>query len=365
MARLAILLPDMRSGGAERVALTLSGKLAQRGHELDLVLMSGGGELLGLLPPGIGVFDLGADRIRRSIRPLAHYLQQRSPDALLAAMWPLTLVPLLARLLAGVPTRIVVSDHTMLSKEYAGRGLFHRLLLRASIALGYPLADARVAVSEGVADEMARLGGLDRRSIEVIFNPVFLDPNARRPAPPDWGGKGPRILTVGSMKSAKNHQLLLKAFARMDPNLNARLMIVGDGPMRPALERLRDELGIGHRVCLPGSTIDPSPYYASADLFVLSSDHEGYPLVLAEAMLHGLRIVSTDCEFGPREILDGGKYGRLVRPGAAAELALAMGDMLITPHDPETVRHRAAALSHGAVNSYEHLLVPDCAGRPL
>lgn len=356
MPRIAFLLPNFHIGGAERVALTLIEALVDRGIDIDLVLLKAEGELIEALPAEVHLVSLDADRIRNAVLPFARYLRERRPDAVQVSMWPLTLVPLVARLLSSVPTRIVTSEHTVLSREYAERGVLHRLFLRASIGLVYPMADARVAVSEGVADDMAQLGRLKRQSIDVILNPVFLK-RLSQAATPDWGGGGRRILTVGSLKGAKNHALLLEALARLDTDPDARLIILGEGALRPTLERKIEVLGIADRVSLPGSTLDPHPYYASADLFVLSSDYEGYPLVLVEAMLHGLRIVSTDCRSGPREILHDGKYGRLVSPGAADELAVAMREALDGTHEPEAIRRRAAALSQGTVDKYESLLM--------
>jgi glycosyltransferase involved in cell wall biosynthesis len=98
-------------------------------------------------------------------------------------------------------------------------------------------------------------------------------------------------------------------------------------------------------VLLPGFAANPWPYYAAADLFVLSSDYEGFPLVLIEALRSGLPIVSTDCESGPREILEGGSYGTLVPVGDAQALARALSEALASQHDPQALRARAEMLS--------------------
>ena len=116
----------------------------------------------------------------------------------------------------------------------------------------------------------------------------------------------------------------MRSFAKLRERRAAKLMIVGGGPLEADLRRLTGSLGLIDDVIFTGFQADPWPYYASADLFVLSSNYEGYPLVVVEAMRSGLPVVATDCESGPREILDGGRFGRLVAVGDEQALAEAM-----------------------------------------
>jgi glycosyltransferase involved in cell wall biosynthesis len=362
--RLALLLPDMAGGGAERVALSLAEAFLAAGHEVDLVLMRAEGELLPLVPAGVRIVDLGARRIRSVLRPLIRYLRSRRPDALQVSMWPLTVIAIVAHRLARSKARLVVSDHIALSRQY-GRPASVFRLLRATTRIFYPWADARIVVSADAADDLASLSGIDRAGISVIYNPI--------PAPPAdiatipaiealWGGAEARILTAGKLKEQKNQALLLTAFARLVRERAARLMILGDGPLRADLEGLADRLGVSDRVVFAGFILDPWPYYASADLFVLSSDYEGFGNVLVEAMRCGLPVVSTDCPSGPREILADGDYGRLVPVGDEQALAAAMAQMLDAPRAPERLRQRAEALSGaGASIQYLDLMLP---GRP-
>jgi glycosyltransferase involved in cell wall biosynthesis len=193
----------------------------------------------------------------------------------------------------------------------------------------------------------------------VIYNPISPPTRIASNAKVDalWTGKGPRIITVGAFKEQKNHALLLDAFARVAAK-DAQLMLLGQGHLRAALERRASELGIAGRVLMPGFTVDPWPYLASADVFVLSSDYEGFPLVLAEAMHAGLKVVSTDCISGPAELLDGGRWGRLVPCGDAQRLAEAIDAALAEPSDPARMRRRAVEMAGPAmIHRYTELLV--------
>jgi glycosyltransferase involved in cell wall biosynthesis len=351
--RLAFLLPDMRGGGAERVALKLIADFIALGHRVDLVLMAAKGELISLLPPGVRVIDLGCARIRDVILPLRRYLRREKPDAIQISMWPLTVVGILAHRLARSKARLVVSDHIMLSRQYP-LGRVGSKLLGLSIGLFYPKADARVVVSKQAGDDLARLSGIPRDSIELIYNPVAIPPaGSARNAEIErlWSTNDPRILTVGSLKEQKNHKLLIRSFARLLRTKPARLMILGEGDQRGPLAELAEAEGVGDRVLMPGFAADPWPYYASADLFVLSSDYEGFGLVLVEAMRCGLPVVSTDCEAGPREILADGAYGRLVPCGDVEALAAAMLDALESPVDAKALKVRAEEISGPAASA--------------
>jgi len=363
VARLTLLLPNLGNGGAERVALTLAEEFLARGHEVDLVLAQAKGELLDHIPAGVRLFDLRATRFRKALRPLIRYLRERRPAALQVSMWPLTIVAILAVKLSATKPRVVVSDHSILSKQYGGSWLA-RAALKLTTRLLYPLADARICVSKGGAADLARLSGIPGEQFTVIHNPVLRPPAsiAQNPALAQLlNGAEPRILTVGMLKPAKDHELLVRAFALFSKDHSAKLVILGEGELRPILEALVDELALADRVILPGFVSDPWPYYASADLFVLSSNREGFPGALMEAMLAGLPVVSTDCESGPREILDGGRLGRLVPVGDAGALAEAMATALSEPHDPGPGREHLSRLSGSSGERYLELMLGDAA----
>jgi glycosyltransferase involved in cell wall biosynthesis len=346
----------MGGGGAERVALEIIRELLGAGHQVDLVLVRAEGQLLALVPPAVRIIDLKARRLLGALLPLIRYFRDQRPDAVQVSMWPLTTVAILAHRLAGSRARLMVSDHIAFS--HAGRR--DKMAIRMTAAPLYRLADVRVVVSEGAARDLAELIGVDRGQIELIYNPISV-PEEIKPTPEAerlWGGAKDRIVTAGSLKPQKNHALLLRAFARLDRS-NAKLMILGEGPLRPDLERLAAELGIAGRVVLPGFQIDPWPFYASASLFVLSSDYEGFANVVLEAMAAGLPVVSTDCPSGPAEILDQGRFGTLVPVGDEAALANAMVDALDDRGDPEPRKARAATFSQGSARRYRDLLVPE------
>lgn len=364
--RIAIMLPDLRGGGAERMRLNLAADWLAQGFAVDFVLLRKRGELVDLVPHGATITALGVDRYRSAVGPLVAYLRETRPDVLLAAMWPLTVVAILGARLSRLPIRVVVSDHNALSKAYADRGLLHRLALGASMALTYPFADARVAVSEGVAHDLSRLCGLGANRFDVVYNPAAAATGAQtrgwtRPAELDPHARV--ILNVGTLKAQKDHALLIEAFARMQPNGNVQLCILGEGVLRTSLEALIQERQLSGRVVLPGFVADPTPYYRAADLFVLSSKYEGFGNVIVEALDHGVPVVSTNCQAGPSEILADGRFGTLVPVSDPDALAAAMQQALDMDHDREALKRRAREFAPDVVaRKYMKLMLPDWNG---
>lgn len=360
---IALLLPDLRCGGAERAAVNLANSFVQRGYAVDIVLLSATGEFLADLRPEIRVVDLQEKRLRGALFPLIRYLRQTRPDALLACMWPLTVIAPWARRLAGVNLRVVVAEHTTWSRAEIVRSAIDRWQVRTTMHLEFPRTDGVIAVSQGAADDLARFARINRDAISVIFNPVVGESDSSVGNPLDladwWTGPHRRVLAVGTLKSIKDYTTLLSAFAKLRQQIDARLLILGEGECRGALEAQAKQLGIDGSVFMPGFVKDPSPYYQHTDLHVLSSTGEGLPTVIIEALAAGTPVVSTDCASGPREILCDGKYGRLVPVGDAQALAKAMAESLSVTHDREALKARAQDFSiDNAADRYLELLFP-------
>jgi glycosyltransferase involved in cell wall biosynthesis len=340
--RVAVYLPSLAGGGAERTFLVLASGFARRGWDVDLVVADPTGPLLGEVSPAVRLIGLGAANVTMSIVPFARYLRRRRPDAVLTAMSHANLAAVLAISISRVPTRLVVTEHQHLSTLLAGSATRRERLFPGLMRALYPRAAEVVAVSAGVADDLALRAQIPRSSIRVEKNPIRIEElRALGAEPPrhEWfdAGEPPVVLGVGRLTRQKDFGTLVRAFRRLRDSRAARLLLLGDGEDRQLLERLVAELDLRGDVRIMGFVSNPYPYYAGADLFVLSSLWEGLPTVLLEAMVFGLPIVSTDCHSGPEEILEGGRLGALVRPGDPVALAQAMTAAL-APRGEQTRR---------------------------
>lgn len=327
--RLAICVPTLGSGGAERVMLKLAQGCARRGFAVDLVLARAEGPLLAEVPTSVRLVDLKASRLITSLPALVHYLRREQPAALLSVLHA-NIIALLARRLAGVPTRVVVSERNTLSQQARHYASDLRWRLTPQLVRRfYPWADGIVAVSKGVADDLVQVAGIPRERIRVIYNPIVtpeLRAKAQAPLEHPWFGSGepPVILAAGRLTAQKDYPTLIQAFARVRKTHAARLLILGKGEERFVLEALVRQLGLEQDVSLPGFILNPYPFMVQAALFVLSSRWEGLPGVLIEALYCGAPLVAADCPSGPREILAEGKYGLLVPVGDPIALSRAI-----------------------------------------
>lgn len=331
--RVALVTSNMAGGGAQRAVAKLASGFAEQGYDVDLVLGRATGPYLEELSPQVRVVDLGVRRFAAAVLPLARYLREARPRAVFSALDYVNVVTLLARAASRVDVRVVVSERNTLSQAVAHTTSLRTRCLPVLLRWAYRHADAVAAVSQGVADDLARTCRLDQGSVHVLNNPVVtpdMDRMRRAAVTHPWLAHRslPVVLAVGRLVPQKDFALLIEAFATVRRTHPARLVILGDGPLRADLERLADSLGLADDVSLPGFCANPYPSMARADVFVLSSQWEGSPGVLIEAMSCGVPVVATDCPSGPREILADGAHGRLVAVGDRTGLCAAIVDAI-------------------------------------
>jgi glycosyltransferase involved in cell wall biosynthesis len=401
---LAFVLDHLGAGGVQRIVLSLASELLARGHRVDLVVCQAEGPMLANLPPGVRLFELERGNPVASrlvvlladpgglvamLRPillsprlpdvvlytagLGSYLRHQKPDALVAATRLVNVVAICAARLAGGSTRVLVSEHNPPSLALAGSRSWRRRYLPALMARTYRLADAIVAVSRGVAADLAKVTGLPAERIKTIYNPVAsqdITPMTRVPLSHPWfaAGQPPVILGAGRLVDQKDFPTLIRAFARLRRQRPARLVILGAAKddvatdlARAALVQLAASLGVSDDVVLPGFISNPFAFMARAAVFVLSSRYEGLPTVLIEALACGCPVVSTDCPGGAHEILEGGRFGKLVPVGDESAMAEAILWTLDRPPDPERLIARAQLFSGAAAaDAYLRTLSASC-----
>jgi len=344
--RIACFFATSGHSGVDRAAAHLIPALAGRGYRVDLLKVRGHGPRITAVPGRIEVVDLGSHHTNACLIAVARYLRNKRPATLLSDKDKVNRIALLARLLSGIPTRLIFSIGTTVSLNLASRGPFERQIQRLSMRKLYPFADRVIACSQGVADDMSSYTGLGRDHIQVAPRPVVpASLFAKRPPIPDhpWFRQGdiPLVLGAGALCARKDFETLLRAFARIRAGRTCRLMILGRGSYRARLLSLAADLGITKDLCLPGFVPEPYPYMAHANLLAMTSRWEGLGFVLIEALALGTPVVSTDCPSGPREILDDGRYGTLVPIGDEEALAQAITATLTHPLPQKTLQQGA------------------------
>lgn len=335
-SRIAILAPLKSWGGLERKFTTLCNEFVELGVRPEILQLRGGEvPYPDDLSSQVRTLDLGTRSKRDGIARVARYLRREPPAALLTARDHSAQVAVMARWLARADVPVFIKATNMPSaviRRRAQRFMARRL---------YPHADGVIAISRGVAEDVLRTCNVASQRVHLIYNPAITRGFERRlesPVAADWfpePGGGPVVVGAGRLTQQKDFATLIRAFAHLRAHQEARLLILGDGAERAALEQLALDCGVAADVHLPGRVADPVPYMRRADLFAFSSRYEGLGNVLIEALASGTRLVATDCPSGPREILADGRYGRLVPPCEPELLGQAMAAALAEPRPPK------------------------------
>ena len=349
--RFALFLPAMYGGGAERIMLNLAHGIALKGFKVDLVVGISDGPLLEQVPDCINLVELGASRSIYALPALIQYLRRVKPYAMLTALNRVNLMAIWAKRLTGYPTRLVVTEHNTLSVGTKNTKMLREKAYPLLANLFYPWANGIVGVSQGVSDDLATTARIKRDRIQVIYNPVITNEmrkKAEAPLDHPWvqPGQPPVMLAIGRLSEQKNFSLLLDAFSKFRQSQPARLIILGEGPKRAQLEAQIKTLdvetpGIADDISLPGWVENPYSYVMHTDALVLSSNWEGLPTVLIEALYCQTNIISTDCPSGPQEVLAKGKYGQIVPMNDADALADAM-EKALTGNAPRPTKESYA-----------------------
>ena len=362
--KLSLLCSDLSFGGIQRIALLLAdGLAAKEDLAVDVAVLHGGGEFMSMHSPAVNVVDLGCTSqplaLLAPFSRLARYFREAKPGVVISFGHSTNCLASWAKLLRGFGFGLIVSERSAFGARMAGDSKFHRLRRTARARYLYRMADQCVCVSKGVADELVDLGVIPREKAKVIYNPVQTPSEECGHACHPWlresAGERPVIMTAGRLLRLKGIDTLIAAFSRLrrGPEAGAKLMILGDGPDRARLETLAGGLGLREDTFFTGYVSDIHAYMRHASVFVLSSRYEGLPNVLIEAMACGVNVVSTDCPSGPREILEDGKWGRLVPIGDADAMAAAILETLRHPLPAEKLKNRASFFSvERAVNAY-------------
>lgn len=308
--------PNLAGGGAERVISILVAYLSESGYQVDLILADAVGPYLNDIPDSVKIIDFQRKKIITTLPKLIRYLKTQKPDILFTSHMHVSTIALWAVKLAFVKTRVFIRQPTMLIPSSQKKSWNTKLRLRLFLITSKS-AHRVIVTSKSMSKEFQSLSSISSEKIIVIHNPVPIEVIQEKSLEINehsWFKKGqpPVILAVGRFATVKDFTTLIKAFYIVHNQISARLIILGEGPLRPEMERLIKHLGIEESVKMPGFVSNPYHYMKHSKVFILSSLWEGFPNSMVESMACGTAIVATDCYGGASEILEYGKWGELV-----------------------------------------------------
>ena len=337
--RLAVYCGPFDGGSTAKIAARLANGFVSRGVPTDLLVTASRDPIPEATLPGVGVIPMGRMVPLTRVPSMARYLRHTRPTAVLTHRIREDVFTLKAARLAGLDTPVYVTVHGRMSVKLDHLTGWKGRRRRAEVMHWYPRNRGIVAISPDTAADLRALLGPDA-PVTTIPNPIVTPEMlalAQAPITHPWFGptgtsaERPVLVFAGRLEVEKDLGTLLRAFARLRTERDCRLLIIGDGRLRPEVEAERDALGLGDAVDMPGWAANPYPYLRLANLVILSSIWDALPTVLIEALALGTPVVSTECGAGPREILDGGRYGPLVPTGDPEALAAAMAHTLADP----------------------------------
>lgn len=346
---LAIFVATSGHSGVDRIIANLLPEFSRAGLSVDLLRVRGHGPWIRELPQGTCAIDLGKRHVTQSFRPLVEYLRRTRPRVLLSDKDRANRTALRALRHATVDTKCFLRLGTTVSANLADKNLFDAWRERRSLRR-YDRADGVIVPSIGAAQDLSRTAGLAIDRIHVLPNPIITsavehDATVDQPPPHPWLADArsiPVALACGSLTPRKDYATLIKAFAMLQQTRESRLLILGRGSERDRLADLATDLQVRDRIDFPGFVENPIPWMRHASVFAHTSRWEGLGIVLVEALACGTPVVAMDCPHGPSEILEAGRYGRLVTPGDCRGFAQALESTLDNPIDPDRARRRAS-----------------------
>lgn len=343
--KVLFIVPNLVAGGAERQIIYLMRGLLERGISPSIFMLDPVGVFLDEIPDGVKVYLPNSHRpsdqssnlvihhrnLLKTIWQIIRVVRKENPDILYSRHWPTKIPTAFAGWL--LRRKVVLSEADSLEHSIAYKDTGKASSYLKNIACR--LADVVVTVSQGVADSLDQLFKINSKT-RVIYNGLDIEgieKKSREEVSHPWFNQAqpiPIVVTVGRLVNQKGFSYVIEAVKLVNSKTPLRLLIIGDGKLKEKLKQQTEELGIKDKVDFLGVRNNPFAYMARCDLFVLSSLYEGLPNVLIEAMALGLPVISTNCPYGPSEIIEDGRNGVLIpvgNPQAISEAVLrVLGD---------------------------------------
>ncbi|MBO9724682.1 MAG: glycosyltransferase [Novosphingobium sp.] len=354
--RALFVINSLAGGGAERVFTTLVDRLSQSAGEfaITVALLDNEAEEAYSLPAGVRIERLDTrGGLLRSVTRTRKLVRRLRPDVTLSFLSRANVAAILAMRRSGGAAVISERVNTTAHLKTGRLGVLSRLLIRST----YPLARRIIAVSEGVSRTLESDFAVEPARISVIYNPVDIarirSLAAQEPAIPV---NTVDFVTMGRLVDNKNTAMAIRALAKAETE--GDLIVLGEGPLREDLTALAASLGLADRVRFPGFLDNPYAVLARAGCYLLTSNAEGFPNAMLEAMAVGLPVVATDCPSGPAEILQVRRSGNEPAFGHGGALIAmnddgAMARCMAELTGPRRVPYAAAAAERAATFSVE------------
>ncbi|WP_288260278.1 glycosyltransferase [uncultured Prochlorococcus sp.] len=318
------ILPNLRTGGAQKTFIRLANIFFANKNKIEILVIGSPSDLKDEINSEIKCTFFRKKKITHSFFQLIFFLVRRKPYAIVTCLNYLNIFVIISSKIASPKSKVFISERGVFSKELKKSKLYN-FFFKKIASITYRFANSVIAVSHGVAKDLSETLKLPLNDIEVIYNPSFSNKLIKQSKSKinikyKKVFEKPTIVSVGRLEDVKGYDILIKSFAKVSRQINCSLIIIGEGSQRKNLVNLIERLGLNDLVYLPGIISNPYPYIREANVYVLSSRHEGLPNVLIEAMAIGTPLIATDC-IGSQEIIGENEWGYLIDKDNPDEMA--------------------------------------------
>ncbi len=335
------IIPTLNIGGAEVSTITLINKLInfERNIKIHILTCNKNGELRESIHPSVKIIDLPNKSLKYCILNISNYIRSYKPKVVFSIIFHCNIITLLSILLSGHSCIKLVSERQSTRASLNEYSFFIKNLIKSLAFFSYLYADKIVTVSEGIRNELISIFPILRNKILTINNGFDISDINKKTKKKIKNKIFHRVLkenkkiliSCGRLVEEKDYFTLINSISILRNKLNFHLFILGDGYLRSEIKEFIYNKNLNNQITLLGNVVNPYKYISKADLFILSSKKEGLPGVLIQALLCGSQVISTNCKFGPAEILKNGKYGNLVKIGNPEDLANGILDQITNP----------------------------------
>ena len=347
MKHILLILPSLRGGGAEKLNINLANYFLNKNYKVTIIILNIKNDYNDIINKNIKIINLNSKRLLSSLPKLIYYFYKIKPNYTIVSMWPLTCISVISWIFSGKWGKLFVSEHNMLSIAYIRELKISSFKIWLSITLTYNLCNKVIAVSNGVKKDLSNISLLFKKKLSVIYNPISFTFNelAFDDEKFKWNQSCYKILNVGSLIKQKDHNTLIDAFKIVSNSIDAQLIIIGEGNLYNELNNKIINLDLKSKIKILPFKKNLSKFYEEADLFVLSSQWEGFGNVIVESLEMGTPVVSTKCKSGPSEIINSQDIGELVPTNDPKNMALAILKSLRKKYNKHTLINRAKDFS--------------------
>ena len=352
MSHFAFILPDLNGGGAQKMMINIANEFVIEGNTVDFVLFNSSGVYVDLVHKDIKIIEFNKNRSIYALYPLIQYLKEKNPKVVFTALTYINLIVIVSKALTfGDQSKLVISERNNLTRSFSNKNLFIQLFYYFLVRFLYPYADHIVGISNGVCDDLKNyIAKKYHYKIQTIHNPVVTNKfkELLNEAVQSYFSESAalKLVTSGRLEEQKDYPTMFHALSLYKNKYgDFQLVIMGKGTLKDGLKELAEKLDILDNISFLGFVENPLAVMKQADIFIISSAWEGFCNVIIEALYCAKPVVSTDCEFGPSEILNSRDYGQLVSVGDYEAFCDAIHTVRQTNFNGKALKKRALEFS--------------------